>query len=111
MVEVKLPPTFYEDHAARDLPAGEITGMTDRHVVVRLDRAAYEDLLSDARYYTDAATAASMGLPGLASSARATIKRLEAIDPPEADEIEPCPCCGERRWNDRPGCAYCGVKQ
>jgi hypothetical protein len=74
----RLPPAFYWDHVARDLPAGRVVRESKRHVFVELDEAERAELLSDARYYADPAIAADMGLFGLASSARATVRALRA---------------------------------
>lgn len=82
-VELALPPRFYEDHVSRDLHPGRVVRRTKSSVVVRLDAAAYADLLSDARYYSDAAEWGSEYL-GLASSARATVKRLLKAGAPGA---------------------------
>jgi len=70
-----IPKTFYDDHRSRDLPEighSNIVKETNRHYHVEMDHHAYDDLLGDANYYTDAATAQQMGLSGLASSARHT---------------------------------------
>lgn len=78
---VKLPAKFYLDHVARSLPAGRLLHEGARHVRVALDHDAFADLLSDAHYYADPATAAMMGDTGLAASARATVRRLLAAAP------------------------------
>lgn len=77
MKEVKIPAKFYWDHTYRDLPEtgrSELVKQTKSYVVVRLDEDAERDLLTDAAYYADGSTNA--GMPGLASSARATLKAL-----------------------------------
>ena len=73
----RLPPAFYWDHQARDLPAGQVVRETKTHVYVELDAETWDELRSDASYYSDPGIAADMGLFGLASSARATVKALD----------------------------------
>ena len=88
MKTYKLPPAFYDDHTARALPEEGVSTLvrrTKRYVEVEMDTAAYADLHSDCEYYTDPAIAADMGLFGLASSARATLKALDAQGAPEPD--------------------------
>jgi hypothetical protein len=79
-VTVAVPPRFYDDHVARDLPGGTVVKRTARLVHVELDRAGYDELLADARYYAgDAMTEfAGDGGLGLVGSARATVRRLLA---------------------------------
>jgi hypothetical protein len=80
-----LPPRFYWDHTERDLPEEGVSRRisdTKTSVTVELDQAAYDDLLSDARHYSKG-IAYDMGEPGLASSARATVRALERQGPPE----------------------------
>lgn len=83
-ITVDLPVRFYEDHVDRDLPAGTLIKQAVKFTRVELDREAYDDLLSDAEYYAD-----SEGfdmreglMRGLVASARATIKKLRAVEPP-----------------------------
>jgi hypothetical protein len=80
-VEVTLPPRFYEDHVARGCHPGEVVRTLKTTVRVRLDAAAFDDLMSDARYYSDAADFDPYMI-GLVSSARATVKRLTAVKRP-----------------------------
>jgi hypothetical protein len=97
----RLPPKFHEDHRCRDLPEeghSAVIRETKTAVFVEMDEAAFRDLYSDADYYTDAATAAQMGMPGLAASARATLKALRAQNPTLVEAIE-----DERRLAWRPG--------
>jgi hypothetical protein len=82
----RVAPTFFADHVLRDLPeAGRqaVLRETRSYVEVELDGDAYDDLLSDARYYSDPGIARDMGLPGLAVSARAVARRLEQDGRPE----------------------------
>jgi hypothetical protein len=74
-----VPPRFFWDHTARDLPEQGVSRVvkdTKTSVAVELDTDAYADLLSDAEYYSDTVVAYQMGEPGLASSARATVRAL-----------------------------------
>ena len=80
MKTYKLPPAFYADHRMRDLPkVGEtrVVRETKTQVYVEMDGPAFDDLRSDTAFYFDPAIAAEMGLPGLASSARATVEALD----------------------------------
>ena len=83
-VEVRLPPKFIEDHTSRGLGGGvEVKSMKNASVR-RLTAADIVEIYSDADYYSDAETAAEMGLRGLAGSARATMKALKkALGVPE----------------------------
>jgi hypothetical protein len=85
-VVVKLPPRFYEDHVSRDLPAGRVVRSTQRHVYVELDRAAHDELESDARFYAEMGSEGAFepGLSGIVASARATLRALDA---------QPVPSC------------------
>jgi hypothetical protein len=74
MATHRLPPTFYDDHVARDLPAGVEVRRTKTHVFVELTDAEVDELLSDARHY--ATPGMFPDYPGLVSSARATVKAL-----------------------------------
>lgn len=86
-VTVDVPHRFYEDHVGRDLPSGEVVKYLSRKVRVRLDRTAYDDLLSDAEHYgggamddmyaDDFASASA-----LIQSAKATVRSLRAVDRP-----------------------------
>ncbi len=86
-----IPPAFYEDHRSRDLPEEGTSlevGKKGSRVEVRMDEAAFADLYSDARFYTDPGIAADMGMPGLASSARATLKALRTQNPELTDRLD-----------------------
>lgn len=78
----RLPPTFYEDHTARDLPAGNVVRETKQHVYVSLDAAEFAELLSDASHYSTPGMYGPEYL-GLVSSARATVRALVAAGQPE----------------------------
>lgn len=76
----KLPPKFWWDHTERDLPeqgSSELVRETKNAVFVKMDADALADLRSDADYYSDSVTAYQMGMPGLAASARATLRAIE----------------------------------
>ena len=77
-----VPPRFYADHVARDLPAGTVERETAKAVTVRLNDADYAELLSDARHYATAMGAAGFDDRGLIASARATVRRLVAAGAP-----------------------------
>lgn len=80
ILEVKLPRSFYWDHVARDLPAGELVRDCKGHVVVALDQENYDELLSDAKFYS--ALEMDPPQPGLSSSAKATVVKLDKVDRP-----------------------------
>ncbi len=82
----RLPPKFYFDHIYRDLPEEGISSVVSRsktQVFVEMDAAAYDDLRGDADYYSDSDIAKEMGMPGLAASARSTVKALDKQGRPE----------------------------
>ena len=83
-VTVKLPTRFYDDHADRGLPAGDLVKRTKRYVVVELDAAAYGELISDAEHYADRSQFDQRDpfLRGLCTSAKATVCCLRAIETP-----------------------------
>src|SRR5690606_29948562 len=85
---VRVPKAFYDDHVARDLPAGKQLRTLAREYEVELTKAEYDELLGDARHYADPdAGFDERGMLGLKSSARATVKRLEAAQP-VASEVQ-----------------------
>jgi hypothetical protein len=96
MITYRIPKRFYEDHIERcgddpdpDDPnweggypgAGVIVKTTVSHYTVELNDAQHAELLSDARHYADPYMAAELGPDyfGLVSSARSTVKALEAV--------------------------------
>lgn len=79
-VTVDLPPTFYLDHVARDLPAGRVVKELVKKVRVELDQAGYDDLLDDAEHYCSDYT--DWELQGLVASARATVAALRKVERP-----------------------------
>lgn len=86
---VQLPPRFYYDHVARDLPAGRVVRATRRHVFVEVGEDERAELLSDARHYASAGNGLDVrDYAGLIASARATVRALEkttsALDGGEA---------------------------
>ena len=82
-----LPPRFYHDHVARALPSGTIVRETKSKVFVDLDREAYDDLLSDADYYSNVSFFEPY-LFGLCSSAAATLKILRADPFPDEEPVK-----------------------
>ena len=89
-IVVKLPATFWYDHVARGLPAGDGLGSSRSLVTVRLDAESYDEILDDARYYAD--HMASAGYTGqdartVIGSARATVRRLEATPRPGGAKV------------------------
>jgi len=85
-VSVKLSPRFYDDHVYRDCNGGREIRRTRTYVIAELDREAYEDLRSDALYYATLENGDPY-LSGLISSARAALKRLDALALPWAEAV------------------------
>lgn len=88
--EYRLPPKFYDDHRARDLPEEGTSEEVSRprSVVVRMDEAAFRDLYSDADHYSDSDIAREMGNRGLAASALLTLAALRKQNPELCSTIE-----------------------
>lgn len=81
MKQYKVPKKFYEDHRSRDLLSGSVVNTTKTHYVIELDDAAYNEMLEDAKFYSDLSYVIElMGKQylGLARSAQATVKALVA---------------------------------
>jgi hypothetical protein len=76
----RLPPAFYHDHVARDLPGGRIVRETRRHVFVELELEELEELLDDARHYAYSMAVGGFEGYGLIASARATVRALEGTE-------------------------------
>lgn len=78
--DYRLAPVFINDHRARDLPErGVLLLLGWDPCIVRLDEAAFSELLSDAQHYADP----QMGYDlGLRSSARAVVRNLMLVGPP-----------------------------
>lgn len=77
----KIPPRFYLDHLARDCgKSGKVVRSTKNYLIVELDAVALDDLLTDALYYVECADTFDPSIPGLISSARATINALNKGD-------------------------------
>jgi len=82
-VTLRIPRSFYDDHINRDCgQTGRIVHQTKALYTVELDAEAFEDLRSDAEYYSDTS---SFGFEyqGLCASAAATLRRLEAVNTEE----------------------------
>ena len=86
-VTVDLPPTFYDDHVSRELPAGTVLHRTKSYVRVELTREEYDEVLSDAQHYADPDPSWTIKhdayLLGISRSAQAAVKRLQAVTPPD----------------------------
>lgn len=81
----KVPAKFYEDHENRDC------GLTDKvikrnqlTVIVEMDYAGYQDLLTDADYYWSCRDSFDMVGRGLIQSARSTLSSLARQHAPKA---------------------------
>lgn len=79
-VEINIPKAFLIDHSERDLPTPSVIKETKKHYRIRLDDPATAELLDDARHYASEAISAAdfQHLLGIKSSARATVKAIEA---------------------------------
>lgn len=80
-ITLVVPAKFWWDHDARDCvnhgSTAEVAGKGK--VRVHLHPFDLADLYSDADHYADPYTAREMGEPGLASSARATMRAIEKV--------------------------------
>jgi hypothetical protein len=81
----RVPGAFYEDHAARDLPAGTLLRHAGRQAVVQLDAESYAELLSDAQHYATQDWDSPSEMRGLVASAKATVKALRKAGAPTGD--------------------------
>ena len=77
LVTVSLPPAFYADHVARDLPAGTVVKQTKKAVTVALTPEELAELRSDASHYAHSMAEAGFEGRGLIASAKATLKALD----------------------------------
>lgn len=77
-ITVTIPARFYWDHVERDCSRGTVVKSTKSKVTVTFTDEEFDDLLSDAEYYSDASQFSEPWLRGLSSSARATLKVLRA---------------------------------
>lgn len=76
-MKIKIPNRFYLDHRARDNGAsGKVVSSTKNYVIVELNTAALEDLLSDADYYAALSGEDFQENKGVCLSARATLKAI-----------------------------------
>lgn len=76
-MKVKIPPTFYLDHRARENgTSGKVISHTSNYIVVDLDDEALYDLISDAEVYAEFAGEDFQYNRGLVLSARATLKAI-----------------------------------
>lgn len=91
-VTVDLPHRFVDDSIDREGGAHRavIVKKLARTYRVQLDREAFYDLLSDCDYYSDPADFDER-LLGLCLSARATARRLRALEVPWGPADEPAP--------------------
>lgn len=71
-----LPARFYDDHVARDLPAGVEVDREGHVVQVRAERCVFSEILDDARHLVFMAAELGPAYLGLVASARAAERRL-----------------------------------
>lgn len=81
----RLSPSFWHDHVRRDLNDGTTVSKSGRYCVyVDLDRAGYDELLSDAQHYVKMGVAEfGPELRSLIDSAKRTVKVLNTEGPPQ----------------------------
>jgi hypothetical protein len=81
MSTYRVPPTFYDDHVDRDLPAGTVIRRNKKFVYVDLTADELADLRSDAAYYADALDNGEFTdddwLRSVARSAQSTVAALD----------------------------------
>ena len=78
-VKVRVARMFFNDHWSRDLFTGRIESMNKRTVTLTLDGKAFDELLSDAKYYSEEAAHYDTSAE-CASASRARVARHKAID-------------------------------
>lgn len=83
-MRVKVPRAFVEDHARRDLIERGLDACTVKVLksgyVLDLTEAEFDELLDDARYYSgEGCRVFGFEMAGLISSARATVRAMEAV--------------------------------
>lgn len=76
---VRVPAKFFVDHMERELPTPKDLGGGKTYVWIALNDPATDELLDDARYYSDpyGPGAGDRDYAGLRASARATVKAIE----------------------------------
>ncbi len=82
-ITIQIPTLFWNDHYERCGEEGvaEIIKRGDRLTTVRLDDEAWDNLLGDADYYgTQDFSVWGSDLRGLVASARATLRRMKAVE-------------------------------
>lgn len=79
-IVIDLPFKFWEDHKDRDLISGNCEKVKGNVVSVRLDKDAYNEILSDAKYYASFIGEDFSWNRGLCLSAKATVKKLKAVE-------------------------------
>lgn len=78
-MRLRLPPLFWNDHANRDLPCGEVVHKASRYVEIEADDTTIDEIRSDASYYADPSGGPDSyeGRAALMASARATIRAID----------------------------------
>lgn len=84
-ITVAIPPRFYEDHVERECRTGVVVKTTKAKVTVTLDAEDFDDLFSDAWYYSNPGEAVSFDGQGLRQSALATFRALRTAWPDRAE--------------------------
>ncbi len=76
ITEVRIPKRFYDDHLERDCSTSAVIRETQDHYFVALTQTQFDELMSDASYYSDAVEMMGSDYLGVQSSARATARAL-----------------------------------
>lgn len=87
MRTVRIPRKFFEDHEARLLPTPDVIRYGKTWVEIRVGGPEFDELLDDARYYSDPFGPDEIGDGGgLIRSAKATVRRIESLTSREEPE-------------------------
>jgi len=73
---IRVPRKFYDDHVDRDLPAPGILRSTKTHYYIDALSRDLDELLDDAKYYTEMIKYMHPDYRGLCRSAAATVKSI-----------------------------------
>lgn len=77
--EIWLPAKFWNDHADRELPAGELVREAGSRVLVKVTCDELSEIRSDASYYADPAGPDDYeGRAAMVRSAKATVRAIDA---------------------------------
>jgi len=75
---IQIPPAFIQDHRERDLPTPRVVKATKAKLFIAASDPALAELLDDARHYASFRASDGLVSLGLISSAKATVRAIEA---------------------------------